>query len=208
MSCEGFCKTIPCTCKEMWDKACDSMRKKQMHKMAESMAGIVIDKLVNSMGIQGHRDMHSKLGEMPKGSVLHPDVCCVCLQPYSVCDCNDKWNNPEASKQTTGKLQDESVKQTNGKRRWKFLPWNAVERVVQIREQSIDGKYPDPEGWRSVSVIDYVDAIQRHLLLIRRGEEFDSESGFRHAEHIACTALFISEILAGDKPLKVGNVCG
>ena len=149
--------------------------------MAESMAGIVRDKLVNSMGIQGHRDLHSKLGEMPKGSVLHPDCCPICLRSFHVCDCNDKWNNPEASKQTTGKLQ------------WSLIPFKGLEDVVAVREFGAK-KYKDPTSWKTVDRQKYLDAAIRHLVCVMNGEEIDSESGLPHIAHAQCNLIFISAI--------------
>jgi rubrerythrin len=76
--------------------------------------------------------------------------------------------------------------------------------VVEIREIAIDGKYPDPEGWRTVDPIDYIDAIHRHEMAMRRGELYDRDDGKLHSAHIACTALFLAEIQAGMSALP-GN---
>lgn len=46
-------------------------------------------------------------------------------------------------------------------------------------------------GWISVpdGEARYTDALHRHLLAEARGEEFDAESGLRHAAHAAWNAL-------------------
>ena len=92
------------------------------------------------------------------------------------------------------------IKVTDGKRRWKFLPWVAVEEVVKIREIAVDGDYPDPEGWRKVPSEEYIDAIQRHLQAIRTGELIDQKTGKLHSAHIACNALFLTEQYMGVLP--------
>lgn len=91
-------------------------------------------------------------------------------------------------------------KQIEGKRNWSLLPWGAVERVVLLREMARP-KYPDHNSFREIAIKHCVDAIQRHNMAIRRGEMIDPEFGLLHADHLACEAMFLSEILSGDPAL-------
>jgi len=43
----------------------------------------------------------------------------------------------------------------------------------------------------------YRDALYRHLNQLEAGELVDSESGLSHWDHIACNALFLSELSKG-----------
>lgn len=59
-------------------------------------------------------------------------------------------------------------------------------------------KYGGKHGWKHLddAIKRYEAAMIRHMLLKSQGEVFDLESKLPHAWHIACNALFITELEA------------
>ena len=57
-------------------------------------------------------------------------------------------------------------------------------------------KYKQRNGWKEVPEAKrrYKDALHRHLQAIERGELIDPESGKPHIDHVACNAMFLSQM--------------
>lgn len=57
-------------------------------------------------------------------------------------------------------------------------------------------KYGKRSGWKEVPEAPrrYKDALYRHLAAIERGEMVDPESGKPHWDHVACNAMFESQM--------------
>ena len=58
------------------------------------------------------------------------------------------------------------------------------------------------DSWKSVpnGKLRYRNALYRHLMAVEAGEVLDPESGLPHWDHIACNAMFLSELShQGDK---------
>jgi hypothetical protein len=57
-------------------------------------------------------------------------------------------------------------------------------------------KYKKRNGWKEVPEAKrrYKDAMHRHLQAIERGELIDPESGKPHIDHVACNAMFLSQM--------------
>lgn len=57
-------------------------------------------------------------------------------------------------------------------------------------------KYGQRNGWKEVPEAPrrYKDALYRHLAAIERGELVDPESGKPHIDHVACNAVFLSQM--------------
>lgn len=81
------------------------------------------------------------------------------------------------------------MKYDTKKAQWNLLPYDAVEEVVKIMTYGA-AKY-EPNNWKKVEPERYVAAMMRHLTAHMKGELLDDESGFLHAAHMACNALFI-----------------
>jgi hypothetical protein len=99
----------------------------------------------------------------------------------------------------------EQVKQDSGKLRYDLLPFDAVDKVVEVLTYGIK-KYPlSEENWRVNSskedISRYEAALLRHMSSHMQGDKIDEESGCSHMAHIACNALFIIVLEAkyGDK---------
>lgn len=46
----------------------------------------------------------------------------------------------------------------------------------------------------------YISAALRHINSIKRGEQYDEESGLSHAAHAVCCLMFLGEIQLEDDP--------
>ena len=85
----------------------------------------------------------------------------------------------------------EGVKDSKGKIRWSLLPFEALEPVVRVLNYGAITKYQF-DNWKKVpNKSAYLDAIIRHWVKYRNGEEFDSESGESHLANLACDVLFL-----------------
>lgn len=84
----------------------------------------------------------------------------------------------------------EGVKETGDKLRWSLIPWEAMEGTVRVLMMGAIEKYA-PNNWKYVKPQGvYLDAVQRHLVAILKGEEFDNDDGESHMSHLICDALF------------------
>ena len=91
---------------------------------------------------------------------------------------------------TITKVQE--VKDTKNKPNWSLVSLKGFENVVKVREFGVK-KYKDPENWKKVDPVDYLNAIKRHITEIDEKGLFsvDEESGLPHLAHIACNAYFL-----------------
>lgn len=79
-----------------------------------------------------------------------------------------------------------------GKPDYTLLPFKALQEVVEVLGFGAI-KY-GRDNWRGVAKLRYVAAAFRHLIAIASGSVIDEESGKSHAAHLACCALFLSEL--------------
>ena len=95
-----------------------------------------------------------------------------------------KSNLSEALDKLSGKKSDE------GKLRFSLLPWDALEKVVEVLEYGAE-KYGE-KNWQKTEdgYCRYIDAAYRHLKSIMRGFDFDDESDLLHIAHAAASLLF------------------
>ena len=95
-----------------------------------------------------------------------------------------KSNSPEALDKLSGKKSDE------GKPRFSLLPWDALEKVVEVLEYGAK-KYSD-YGWKDVDngYYCFIDAAFRHIKSIMENFDYDDESNLLHIAHAATNLLF------------------
>lgn len=88
-------------------------------------------------------------------------------------------------------VRGDETKFDGGKLLWDLLPWDAVEKVVEIQTYGAD-KYTE-DGWKTVPNAErrYFAALMRHLVAEKNGETYDKESGNLHLAHVATNALFL-----------------
>lgn len=83
------------------------------------------------------------------------------------------------------------VKDFKKKLRWTLIPFKALEGCVRVLMYGATTKYA-PDNWKKVEPQGvYLDAIFRHLVAYKSGEENDDETGESHLSHILCDALFL-----------------
>lgn len=89
------------------------------------------------------------------------------------------------------------LKFDGGKPRWSLLMQGCAKALTGVAEVLTFGakKYA-AHSWKQVenNKERYRDALYRHLNAIERGEVLDPESGLPHWDHVACNALFLSEL--------------
>lgn len=84
------------------------------------------------------------------------------------------------------------MKDTKGKARWDLLPFDLVEKAVDVLTFGAD-KYA-PESWRQEKSDEYFAALMRHIVAYRKGEVTDQESGLEHLAHAMCNLIFLHEL--------------
>lgn len=88
----------------------------------------------------------------------------------------------------------QGMKFDDGKRDFTLLPWDSVERIVEVLEFGAQ-KY-SRDNWRYVDDAKhrYTKAALRHLIAYTKGEVEDPESGMPHLAHLGCCILFLMEL--------------
>lgn len=86
-------------------------------------------------------------------------------------------------------LSGSGKKYDDGKLMWDLLPWDAVEKVVEIL--TYGAKKYTPNNWQNVKANRYYAALMRHIVAELKGEDCDEESGLLHLSHAACNILFL-----------------
>lgn len=70
-----------------------------------------------------------------------------------------------------------------------------IEAVARVREYGVT-KYGGENGWKMMSVTDYLDAMLRHADACRNDPTArDEESGVLHIAQVACNCMFLLELM-------------
>lgn len=86
----------------------------------------------------------------------------------------------------------QTAKKDGGKPHPSYVPVEIIKAVMDVREFAVNGKYPDPRNWMTVSVDRYHEALLRHVLAIWNDPfSVDEESGLLHLSHIATNVAFM-----------------
>lgn len=89
------------------------------------------------------------------------------------------------------------LKFDGGKPRWSLLMEGCNKALAGVAAVLTFGaKKYEAHSWKQVenNKERYRDAMYRHLNAIESGEVLDPESGLPHWDHVACNALFLSEL--------------
>ena len=94
----------------------------------------------------------------------------------------------------------QEAKADQGKPRPSLVPTEIIWAIAAIREYG-NRKYHDPNNWRQVEWERYLDALDRHILLLNADPfGIDEESGYPHLWHAACNVAFLCALM--DEDLK------
>jgi hypothetical protein len=85
-----------------------------------------------------------------------------------------------------------ALRHNKGKIRYNLAPPFAQEQYVRALEFG-SGKYGDSNWKKGMDWKHVIDSMYRHLEAIRKGEDYDAESGLLHSAHIMCNAAFLTE---------------
>lgn len=90
---------------------------------------------------------------------------------------------------------DQTAKRDAGKPRISLVPAEAVRAIARVRMYGVT-KYADPQNWRRVEPIRYLDAALRHLLdAVEDLESRDEESGLYSVDHALTDLAFLSALM-------------
>jgi hypothetical protein len=90
----------------------------------------------------------------------------------------------------------QGVKHDSGKDQWWYLDkhWESIKQVLAVLTYG-DTKYPADDGANWLRLSDpskrFKDALTRHLIAYRSGEQNDPETGKSHLAHVITNALFL-----------------
>lgn len=84
------------------------------------------------------------------------------------------------------------------------IPPQFLEGVAEVLKFGMK-KYAKLNWMRGMSFETVLGGVVRHVLAIRRGEEFDPETGLPHAYHASCGLMFISWYLHGPNAAAYRN---
>jgi uncharacterized HAD superfamily protein len=98
-------------------------------------------------------------------------------------------NNPQPDKPPQ---KQQALRYNTDKLEFSLLPTHALEETIRV--MMYGSKKYDKNNWkRGLSWTSIIDCIERHLSAIKKGEDFDPESGLLHASHVVANALFLTE---------------
>lgn len=92
-------------------------------------------------------------------------------------------------------VPDQTAKRDAGKPRISLVPAEAVRAIARVRMYGVT-KYANPQNWRRVEPIRYLDAALRHLLdAVEDLESRDEESGLYSVDHALTDLAFLSALM-------------
>jgi hypothetical protein len=90
-------------------------------------------------------------------------------------------------------LRDGAGKRFNkGKIRYDLVPAFAQEQYAKVLTQGA-AKYGEDNWKRGMKWTTVLASLERHLMAIKRGEDYDAETKLLHSAHIMCNAAFLTE---------------
>jgi uncharacterized HAD superfamily protein len=88
--------------------------------------------------------------------------------------------------------KDKGLRYNEGKTRYDLAPAYAQEQYVRVLTKGAE-KYDERNWERGMKWSKVLASLERHLAAVKRGEDFDPETGLLHSAHIMCNAAFLTE---------------
>lgn len=79
-----------------------------------------------------------------------------------------------------------------GKLRYDLIPSFAQEQYANVLTKGAI-KYGDHNWKRGMKWTSVIASLERHLAAVKKGEDYDEETGLLHTAHIMCNAAFLTE---------------
>lgn len=99
-------------------------------------------------------------------------------------------------------MNDQTAKADAGKLQISLVPTQIIKDIAEVRMYGND-KYGDPDNWKSVDIVRYIDALLRHTLaFVDNMDSVDAESGIPHYKHMACNMAFICTMMGWRNEIK------
>ena len=86
----------------------------------------------------------------------------------------------------------EGLRFNEGKTRFDLCPPFAQEQYAKVLTQGAE-KYGEHNWELGMAWSKVIASLERHLQAIKRGEDYDKESGLLHSAHVMCNAGFLTE---------------
>jgi hypothetical protein len=86
----------------------------------------------------------------------------------------------------------EGLRYNAGKIRYDLVPAFAQEQYARVLTKGAE-KYAERNWELGMKWSKVVASLERHLQAIKRGEDFDPETGLLHSAHVMCNAAFLTE---------------
>lgn len=87
---------------------------------------------------------------------------------------------------------DKGLRFNEGKTRLDLAPPFAQEQYAKVLTKGSE-KYAERNWEKGMKWSKVLASLERHLLAIKRGEDFDAETGLLHSAHVMCNAAFLTE---------------
>lgn len=103
-------------------------------------------------------------------------------------------------------MENKGIRFNEGKTRHDLTPAFAQEQYARVLTKGL-GKY-DARNWENgMEWSKVLSSLERHLIAIKDGEDFDKETGLLHSAHIMCNAAFLTQFyrdypMGDDRPHK------
>ena len=90
------------------------------------------------------------------------------------------------------------MKDSVGKAKLSLVPYHGMVAVAEVREYGVK-KYGDPDGWKEVAPLEFIDAALRHIGKYLAEADYDEESGLHHISHAACNLMFVADMVKNNQ---------
>lgn len=118
------------------------------------------------------------LDEHIRDIVVTDATCCGNLDSDGKCTCIS--------------TKDEGLRFNKGKTRHDLVPTYAQEQYAKVLTKGSE-KYAERNWELGMKWSIVLASLERHLQAVKRGEDYDNETGLLHSAHIMCNAAFITE---------------
>jgi len=89
-------------------------------------------------------------------------------------------------------IEDKGLRFNTGKTRYDLVPAFAQEQYAKVMTKGAE-KYAERNWENGMRWSKVLASLERHLMAVKKGEDYDPETGLFHSAHIMCNAAFLTE---------------